>query len=202
MKNYDPLDCSLTPELILRPCIRVIKPDTSPWAVTQSWVPGLELDAAAPSFYPILQHRHPGQGWDQMRKENVCPTIHAPGVYSSSPPSFLEFSLILSLLPQQRVQSTYVVSQILQPSVSFSLEWKGLSPLISKSPLLSISGFSSVPNLGNEFMFFLQSNSPFLWPEPSPLLKSQNSRVRKRVWALELEKQVPTQASPFQVLQS
>lgn len=138
-----PIGLLLTPELILRPCIRVIKPDTSPWAVTQSWVPGLELDAAAPQFLPHSPTQTPRARMGSKEKESVCPTIHALTSTALPLPVFLNSPLILSLLPQQGCSPHMWSVKILQPSVSFSLEWKGLSPLISKSPLLSISGFSS-----------------------------------------------------------
>lgn len=103
MKNYDPLDCSLTPELILRPCIRVIKPDTSPWAVTQSWVPGLELDAAAPQFLPHPPTQTPRARMGSKEKgERLPPQFMLLASTALPLPVFLNSLLILSLLPQQR----------------------------------------------------------------------------------------------------
>lgn len=122
MKNYDPLDCSLTPELTLRPCITVIKPDTCPWAVTQSWAPELELDAAAPQFLPHPPTQTPWARMGSKEKEERLPPQFTLLVSTAFPlPSFLEFSPHPFPVPSADRCSPHMWSvEILQPSVSLA----------------------------------------------------------------------------------
>lgn len=96
------------PELILHQCVKVIKLDTSPQAETQNG------PCTVTQHYQFLSHpppaTHPGEGWGQKTKENVCLCSSWSWHLQLSPFSLLEFPFHLLPIPSSRgMQSTYAV---------------------------------------------------------------------------------------------